>query len=164
MSSDIRDTLEEVLKSRPLTLMGIGNELRCDDGFGSYLIRSLRNFARKYLKDRLEGLTFVDAGNAPELFTDIISSRGGTLLIIDVIRAEGLKPGDVAVLELVKNEEVSAPVTTHYINLPVFLKLVNIERAYLLGVVPECLDFDLRLSRTVAKVYTWLFRIITSLL
>jgi hydrogenase 3 maturation protease len=148
--------LSDILRRR-VAVVGIGSELRCDDGFGPYLTRSLNNFI-KYLGCR-EDVMFLDAGNSPELYTDVIREfNPEVVLFVDAVDFSG-DPGDV-ILADAESAIGSATMTTHYINLKVVLKLIGVTEAYILGVKPACRDYTIKLSEKVADAFRKLFFII----
>ena len=61
----ITEQLEEFLQDyKKLIIMGVGNELKADDGLGPYFIQILS----QDLKDKPQ-ITLINAGSVPENFT-----------------------------------------------------------------------------------------------
>ncbi len=128
-------------------IVGVGSELRCDDGFGPYLARIVRAVA--------EALGFnanvVDAGNAPELYTDVMRMYDD-VLIVDAVEVPGrYPPGTVILAEVSDAEEQSLLISTHSMNLPVIMRVCSLEKVSILGIVPRCLGYEIGLSREVAE-------------
>lgn len=129
-------------------VVGVGSELRCDDGFGPYLARIVRAVA---------GLlsikaSIVDAGNAPELYTDVMREHGRVLLLDAVEVSRNYGPGTLLVAEIEGDENNnSLIVSTHSINLPVIMRVSSLSKVVVLGVVPGCLSYRIGLSREVAS-------------
>lgn len=128
-------------------IVGVGSELRCDDGFGPYLTRIVRAVA--------EALGFsanvVDAGNAPELYTDVMR-RHDEVLVVDAVEVTGrYSPGTVILAEVSGAEEQPLLVSTHSMNLPVIMRVCSLEKVSVLGIVPRCLSYEMGLSREVAE-------------
>jgi len=71
-------------------IVGIGNTLRGDDGFGPALIERLRGKVNA---------TCIDAGSAPENYAGrIVKEDPDTVLLVDVVQM-GLEPGQYRILQ-----------------------------------------------------------------
>lgn len=128
-------------------IIGVGSELRCDDGFGPYLARIVRAVAETLGFD----VNVVDAGNAPELYTDVMR-RHGDVLIVDAVEVPGhYPPGTVILAEVTDPEKQPLLISTHSMNLPVIMRVSSLERVSVLGIVPRCLSYEIGLSREVAE-------------
>lgn len=128
-------------------IIGVGSELRCDDGFGPYVVRTVKSIA--------EVLGFairaVDAGNAPELYTDVMR-RFGDVLIVDAVEVPGrYPPGTIILAEVTASREQPLLISTHSMNLPVIMRVASLERVSVLGVVPSCLSYEIGLSKEVSE-------------
>jgi len=114
-------------------IVGIGNSLRCDDGFGPALI--------KMLEDKSD-MVCIDAGSAPENYLGkIVKLNPDTVLIVDAVHL-GLKPGEYEILK--KKDIVKSGFTTHDISPNMFIEyLENNTKAdiYMLGVQPIDVSF-----------------------
>lgn len=84
--------LREVLATahremRKVLIVGIGNELRGDDGIGCLI-------ARDAAKVELEGLEGIDAGIAIENASGAIrNANAGLILMVDAVRVDGIPAG-----------------------------------------------------------------------
>jgi hydrogenase 3 maturation protease len=132
----------DILKGK-LVIVGIGNLLRGDDGFGPRLIEELQGKTRAVC---------IDAGSAPESFTGkIIKENPDTVLLADAVHLN-LKPGAFAVLN--KEEILKSGFSTHEISPNLFIEYLEGEtRAtiYLLGVQPGDISFGAETSEPVKK-------------
>ncbi len=127
-------------------IVGVGSELRCDDGFGSYVARIVKAVAEAL------GINadVVDAGNAPELYTDVMREHGD-VLIVDAVDVSGhYPPGTVVLAEVRAEEGQPVFISTHSMNLSVIMRVCSLDRVNVLGVVPKCLKYEIGLSREVA--------------
>ncbi len=128
-------------------IVGVGSELRCDDGFGPYLARIVRAVAESFGLDA----NVVDAGNAPELYTDVMR-RYGDVLILDAVEVPGnYPPGTVILAEVGADEKQPLLISTHSMNLPVIMRVCSLDKVVVLGTVPQCLNYEIGLSREVAR-------------
>jgi hydrogenase maturation protease len=90
--SQLRNFLEGFEK---LIVLGVGNELKCDDGVGPYIIKKLKEGIVED-KDRL---LFIDAQTVPENFTGKIRKETPTHLIIVDACLMGGEAGDMKVVD-----------------------------------------------------------------
>jgi len=165
-SDEVFELLVKYLHKVPIAVLGIGNELRRDDGFGSYLARSLAKYVSKYMGIR--DIYIIDAGNAPELYTDVLrKASNGSIVLIDAVWLEGGDPGDVIAF-IVSQEKSSGMsssiiqgvqfVTTHTLDIKIVLRAAGIEEALTLGVVPYSIEFGVGLTKPVARAFRLLFK------
>ena len=129
----IKDKLSQCVQ-RSCLLVGIGNTLRSDDGFGPLIIKLLR------------GKTFlplIDAGSAPENVLGPISKLAPEeIILLDALSLEG----PVGSLHWVEPSELDdIGISTHSPSLNLFVSFIKEYNAkaqiHLIGVVPERLDF-----------------------
>lgn len=136
-------------------LVGVGNPLRGDDGFGPELVSRLG-----------EAVPFktIDAGEEPEdCLEQVISLRPSRVLIADAV-AFGGKPGEAVLLE---PESLGKKITvsTHQLPLMMFIRLIR-ERlpgaeVKVLGLQPKSIDLGKGLSPQVDQSMDMLAQIIT---
>ena len=126
-----------------MVILGIGNPLRGDDGFGPALIERLQG--------RVKAVC-LDGGSAPEVYAGkIVKERPDTILIVDALHL-GRRPGEYEVLR--KDEIARMGFSTHDISPNMLLDYLQIETGagiYMLGVQPESLRFGLELSEPVRQ-------------
>ena len=142
--------LEQWLKScSSLAVMGIGNDLRGDDGAGPRLIRLLEEKTANY-----DNLRLIDASTVPENHIGtIVQAAPSHLLLIDAAHQEGDPPGRV---RIVKEEEIgNFSSSTHTLSLTLVIGLIKQQtplETVLVGIQPETAGFfDETLSSAVEE-------------
>lgn len=144
---EIRDCLENNIKSgQKYAVLGIGSELRSDDGAGMYFI--------ELLSDRVkhDNVLLIAGSTAPENFTGVIKNFAPDKLIIVDAAHMGLLPGEVKVVPACDIDGVSF--STHMLPLPVMLKYLEAESGcdvLFIGIQPECTDQGLCMCDEVKK-------------
>jgi hydrogenase 3 maturation protease len=129
-------------------ILGIGNELRGDDGLGSLLIDNLNaNITEDYLKKK--DIILINGGSAPENFTGlIIKENPSHILIIDAILTDK-EPGTI--LSIDSNEIAKYNFSTHSMSLNFLIKYLYNEidfEVFILGVVVESMNLGDDLSKS----------------
>ena len=124
-------------------IVGIGNSLRGDDGFGPALI------------DRLQGkvaFTCINAGSAPENFLGrIVKEEPDTVLLVDVAHLD-LEPGQYRILQ--PADILKCGLTTHYVSsrmLIEFLQSQTCAKIRMLGVQPHNVSLGQALSERISE-------------
>lgn len=133
--SQLRNFLEGFEK---LIVLGVGNELKCDDGVGPYIIKKLKEGIVED-KDRL---LFIDAQTVPENFTGKIRKETPTHLIIVDACLMGGEAGDMKVVD--ENDFTSIGISTHSMSLSFFVKYLQQDcdfRIIFVGIEPESMDY-----------------------
>jgi hydrogenase 3 maturation protease len=132
----------EILKGK-VVIVGIGNVLRGDDGFGPLLIEKLNG--------TVDALCF-DAGTAPENYIGkIIQAKPDTVLFVDAVSGE-LNPGEYEILD--KTDILGAGFTTHDLSPKMLIEFLEKETTaaiFMLGVQPQSLVLGDGLSEPVKK-------------
>ena len=135
------DALIEQLRAvcvLPLTVVGVGNTLKGDDGFGPAVVAALGD---------AEGITCIDAGTVPENWLGPIArSAPASILIVDAA-ALGEPPGTLRLVAPDALDDVG--VSTHGLPLGFFFDLLAGQcgaPAHLLAAQPEALGFGEGLS------------------
>jgi len=157
----MKSVLKEILKGK-IVIVGVGNLLRGDDGFGPALIEKLKkNFEEGGDRQFKSIPILIDAGNAPENYTGkIVREKPDTILIIDAIHL-GRKTGEYEVLS--KSAIAETGLSTHNISLNMFIEFLENEtkaNIYILGVQPENVNFGQEMSENVKKAVEELSRLI----
>lgn len=134
-----------------LVIIGVGNTLRGDDGFGPALIARLKKEIEEKGDRRLTSVPLlIDAGNAPENYAGkIVKEKPDTILIIDAIDLD-LKPGEYEIIT--KSEIAETGFTTHNMSLNMFIEFLEKETGaniFILGIQPENLNFEEQMSENV---------------
>jgi len=131
------------IKGRTL-IMGVGNELRGDDGVGPFVARALVGKV---------ALPVIEAGEVPENYGDRIrAARPDTVLVIDAVDFGG-QPGEVALFTV---EEIAERVniSTHGPSLRILATYVRETvgaEVVLLGIQPATTAFGVSLTPEVRK-------------
>ncbi len=94
-------------------LMGIGNELRRDDGVGMYVARKFRE----------EGWQTLECATVPENFTGIVRRARPELLLIVDAADMGLEPGVVRIIPPEKIRDVG--IGTHQISIEHLIRFLQ---------------------------------------
>jgi len=124
----MNNSFKDIISGRTV-FVGIGNELRGDDGIGLLIIEKLR--------DRID-CPCINAGQVPEnSFGIIVKERPDTVIIIDAVQLF-MKPGSYQLLTEMDIQHTGF--STHTLSLAVFmqyLKEASDADVYLLGVQPR---------------------------
>ncbi len=124
-------------------MVGIGNPLRGDDGFGPYFVELLQGKTTAVC---------IDAGSAPESYIGkIIKENPDTILIADIAHLE-LQAGEFRVLE--RSEILKSGFTTHDLSPRMFmdhLEQGTKAKVFMLGVQPQDIRFGGEMSEPVKK-------------
>jgi hydrogenase 3 maturation protease len=139
-SSDIKDRLKGIV-----TIIGIGNIMRGDDGFGPKLIESLKKKKTK--------ASLFDCGTVPENYIfPILTTSCDTVILVDAadLRTE---PGTISLLSL--NELSGAGLSTHNSSIRLFTDLLMTGKddlnIFAVTVQPKSIAFGESLSPAVSE-------------
>lgn len=133
--SQLENFLEDFEK---LIVLGVGNELKCDDGVGPYIIKRLQE---NIVEDK-NRLLFIDAQTVPENFTGKIKKENPTHLIIVDACLMGSQPGEMKIVD--KNDFANIGISTHSMSLSFFVKYLEQDgdfRIIFVGIEPESMDY-----------------------
>lgn len=138
-SSDIKDRLKGVV-----AIIGIGNIMRGDDGFGPRLIESLK-------KKKVKASLF-DCGTVPENYIfPILTTSCDTVILVDAADLK-TEPGDMRVLAL--DELSGAGLSTHNSSIRLFTDLLMTGKddlnIFAVTVQPKSIAFGESLSPAVS--------------
>lgn len=112
--------------------MGIGNELKYDDGVGPFIISKLNN------EDLNENILLINAQTVPENFTGKIRKENPSHIIIIDACLMGLNPGDYQIVN--SDEFTNIGISTHSMSLSYFVKFLNQDNVIFLGIEPQSLE------------------------
>ena len=112
------ETVQSAIKSfinnsTKIAILGIGNYLKSDDGFGVYVVESLvKNYSKNYENLSLEKevnsvnnrLILMNCGVVPENFTDVIKKENPDKIIMVDAALMHQEPGT---LRIVESDEIS---------------------------------------------------------
>ena len=134
--------LNQIISSRPL-IIGIGNDLRGDDGAGVILARRIKSAGYKN--------TLIVEGTPENYLQKIISLPGESRLWIDAVNWGGPSGG----YQIIRKEEISHfAISTHNFSLSVITKFLNEFRPlpdFFLGIQPENMELGEQLSLPVER-------------
>lgn len=145
--------LKEILKNK-LALLGVGSELRGDDGVGPYLSERLSRF-------NSESFLSINGDLVPENFTrDLRKFQPDNIIIIDAAFME--KPtGDIEIIRI--NEVSGISFSSHSMPLSILGKYLSQEidtNIYILGIQAAQIDFGSEISQKVREAADKIFEII----
>ncbi|MDI6826172.1 MAG: hydrogenase 3 maturation endopeptidase HyCI [Candidatus Aenigmarchaeota archaeon] len=124
-------------------VVGMGNKLRADDGFGSEVVRKLRgNFEKNVL--------LINAGDVPENFLEkIVNFNPDKIFIIDTMKFKG-KIGEIKIFD--PDEVDLKSFSTHKSSLFIdYLKKRLGCEIELIGIKPKTTEFGKRMSAKIKK-------------
>lgn len=129
--------MKDILKGK-IVIVGIGNIIRGDDGFGPLLIEKIKGGVE---------MMCLDGGIAPENYLGKITKENpDTVLIIDAVHL-GKNPGEY---EILKGEDIAkCGFTTHDISPVMFIEYLTREteaNIYMLGVQPQGIELGSEMS------------------
>jgi len=136
--TNFKRRLQELIDSKPVVLIGLGNSDRADDGVGIEVARNLKGLA----PDR----SFLEAEGLEEIvFT--ISGRKDVEIVLFVDAVDfGGRAGEIRIFSQAAFPPY--PISTHRVPLRLFSALLRKrgKATYLLGVQPRTLDFGSQIS------------------
>jgi len=124
------EELKKAVKGKRFLVLGVGNEMKADDGLGRYVI------------DNIEDGIF--CGEMPENFISRVkSAEPEVIIIVDAVDFNG-EPGEIAFAEAEKLDKSS--LSTHSLSFSVMSKMLPGIRIFIIGVQPESLEFGKPMS------------------
>ncbi len=150
----LRAKLAESSDTPRIAIVGIGNELRCDDAAGSLVARAVRalNQAAGDSPWLVYHLLVMDAGPAPENITsDLREFKPGLILFIDAAEM-GKAPGTIRWIAMDEIDGMSA--STHRMPISMLAAYLSLELRcdiVLLGIQPASVDMGEWLSIPVRR-------------
>ena len=140
--SQLKNFLSDCKK---LIVLGVGNELKSDDGVGPFIIKKLK-------EENIENdnLLFIDTKTVPENFTGKIRKEKPTHLIIVDACLMGLKPGEMKIVN--RHDFASIGISTHSMSLSFFVKFLEKDsdiKIIFVGFEPETMDFGEKPTKDV---------------
>ena len=112
--------------------MGIGNELKYDDGVGPYIISRLNKL------DFNDDVLLINAQTVPENFTGKIRKENPSHIILIDACLMGLDYGDYKIVD--KDDFVNIGISTHSMSLSYFVKFLNQDNILFIGIEPQLLE------------------------
>lgn len=130
-----------------LIVLGVGNELKSDDGVGPFIIKKLKG---ENIEN--ESLLFIDAMTVPENFTGKIRKENPThMIIVDACLMDS-KPGDMRIVS--KDEFANIGISTHSMSLSFFVRFLEKDtdiKIIFVGIEPETMDWGAKTTANVEK-------------
>ena len=144
LKSQLSDFLKDCEK---LIVLGVGNELKSDDGIGPYIIKKLQfeNIENKKL-------ILIDGQTVPENFTGKIRKEKPTHLIIIDACLMNSNPGDMQIVD--RYDFASIGISTHSMSLSFFVKYLEKDTDFkitFVGIEPESMDWGEKPTPKVEK-------------
>lgn len=130
-----------------LMVLGVGNELKSDDGVGPFIIKKLK-------QENIENknMLFIDAGTVPENFTGKIRKENPThLIIVDACLMDS-NPGDMQIVN--KYEFANIGISTHSMSLSFFVRYLEKDTEIAIifvGIEPETMEWGVKPTPEVEK-------------
>ncbi len=139
----MQTNLKDIIKGKVI-IIGIGNIIRGDDGFGPLLVEKIKNEAK---------VICLDGGTAPENYLGKIAKENpDTVLIVDAVHL-GKNPGEC---EILKGEDIArCGFTTHDVSPVMFMDYLTKEteaNIYMLGVQPQSIELGSEMSEELKAV------------
>ena len=130
-----------------LIILGVGNELKSDDGVGPFIIKKLKEGTPES-----ERLLFIDGKTVPENFTGKIRKENPThLIIVDACLMDS-QPGNMQIVD--KYEFANIGISTHSMSLSFFVKYLEKDTDFkiiFVGIEPETMDWGAKPTPKVEK-------------
>ncbi|MBE6499331.1 MAG: hydrogenase maturation peptidase HycI [Methanobrevibacter thaueri] len=135
---NFKSQLNNFLKNyNKLIILGVGNELKTDDGVGPFIIKKLK-------EENIENekLIFINAETVPENFTGKIRKENPTHLIIIDACLMNSKPGNMQIVN--KKDFANIGISTHSMSLSFFVKYLEKDTDFkitFVGIEPETMNW-----------------------
>lgn len=143
----IKNELSEFLQDyEKLLILGVGNELKCDDGVGPFIIKKLE---KEFSEDNI---VLINGETVPENFTGKIKKDNPSHIIILDACLMDEEPGTVKVVS--SENFVNIGISTHSMSLSYFVKYLTREHDFeiiFIGIEPESMDYNENLTEVVEK-------------
>lgn len=112
--------------------MGIGNELKYDDGVGPYIVSKLNQL------DLSDDVLLINGQTVPENFTGKIRMENPSHIILIDACLMGLDCGDYRIVD--KEDFANIGISTHSMSLSYFVKFLNQDNILFIGIEPQLLE------------------------
>ncbi|EHP84476.1 hydrogenase maturation peptidase HycI [Methanotorris formicicus] len=147
--------LREFLKDcEKLVIIGIGNEMKGDDGVGIYIVKEIAKRFGKYGNDEVikinEYIILLNCGTVPENFTDVLKRENPSHIIMIDAALMNEKIGEIKVIN--PEDIVNVGFSTHALPLSIIIKYIKKSintKIIVIGIEPKIIDFDKPLSNEI---------------
>lgn len=126
---ELRNFLKDYEK---LIIMGIGNELKYDDGVGPYIVSKLNQL------DLSDNVMLINAKTVPENFTGKIRMENPSHIILIDACLMGMNFGDYKIVD--KDDFSNIGISTHSMSLSYFVKFLNQDNILFIGIEPQLME------------------------
>ena len=143
-----------------LIILGVGNELKSDDGVGPFIIKNL--MAEDIESDRL---LLINAETVPENFTGKIRKENPSHIIIVDACLMGCRPGEIKIVD--KDDFTNIGISTHSMSLSYFVKYLEMDSDFkiiFVGIEPETMDWGENPTENVEKTAFDFIKIVKGIL
>lgn len=141
---ELREILEKFIEPKKTAIIGLGNELRCDDAFGVLIVNALLKTLPSSIVDCIK---IINASTNPEAYLDVFQSTE-KIIIIDTINSHDNNGNNLIVMHLSQESIKNRELLTHLIDIKKFIKK---RETLLIGIHPSCLEYEIKVSLEVAK-------------
>ena len=133
---------------KKLVVLGVGNELKTDDGIGPFIIKKL-------IEENIEkdNLILINAETVPENFTGKIRKEQPTHVSIVDACLMGAQPGDIKIVD--KDNFAKIGISTHSMSLSYFVKYLERDNDFkiiFVGIEPKTMEWGEKPTENVEKV------------
>ena len=140
----MRELTKFIAPAKKIAILGVGNDLRTDDGVGLFIINSL--------SVRHSNLLIENVGSVPEAFARPLADFGATRIILIDAADMGKNPGHIELVT--KNRITGIAISTH--RMPLSLLMTYLEQqtngeTILLGIQPKNVKFGEGLSSEIEE-------------
>ena len=143
-----------------LIILGVGNELKSDDGVGPFIIKNL--MAEDIESDRL---LLINAETVPENFTGKIRKENPSHIIIVDACLMGCRPCEIKIVD--KDDFTNIGISTHSMSLSYFVKYLEMDSDFkiiFVGIEPETMDWGENPTENVEKTAFDFIKIVKGIL
>jgi hydrogenase 3 maturation protease len=139
-----------------VAIVGIGNKLRADDGFGPEVLKRLKQIVK-------HNVVLINAGDVPENFLEqILNFKPDKIFIVDTVKFQG-KYGEIKIVD--PDEIDFKSFSTHKNSLFVdYLKKSLKCEIKLIGIKPKSTEFGKEMSEEISKKIEKVVEIILTLI
>jgi hydrogenase 3 maturation protease len=153
--------LKKFLKNHgKIAILGIGNEIKGDDGLGPAIAKKLSK-----LFTNNEDITIFDGGTVPENYTGSIRKENPShIILVDAVEMKE-EPGHIRVVQ--KDEIANYNISTHAMPVSFLIKYMENTidaEIILIGIQPKQMELDQNISKeieeSIDKVVSAIFELI----
>lgn len=142
IEDNLKDKISDYSK---LIILGIGNNLKSDDGAGPYVIDNLKDISS-------DKVILIDAQTVPENFTGKIrKERPSHIIIVDACLMDE-EPGTVKIVD--REDFNNIGISTHSMSLSYFVKYLETDmdfKVVFVGIEPKLMEFANALTPKVKE-------------